>query len=97
MLAQPRKWALRGIMFNHLYHHRGHLSVYLRLAGHSRAGDLRRQRRRESVSVRDGALLHRDVDRRTGDAANGYYYRLHARPHRCRKREGYLGGAELVG
>jgi uncharacterized damage-inducible protein DinB len=29
--AQPREWAVRGIMFNHLYHHRGQLSVYLRL------------------------------------------------------------------
>jgi uncharacterized damage-inducible protein DinB len=27
----PRKWAVRSIMFNHLYHHRGQLSVYLRL------------------------------------------------------------------
>ncbi|HEX3748306.1 MAG TPA: DinB family protein [Bryobacteraceae bacterium] len=31
MMAIPRKWALRNIMFNHLYHHRGQLSVYLRL------------------------------------------------------------------
>jgi uncharacterized damage-inducible protein DinB len=31
IMALPRKWALRGIMFNHLYHHRGQLSVYLRL------------------------------------------------------------------
>jgi len=31
LMAVPRKWALRGIMFNHLYHHRGQLSVYLRL------------------------------------------------------------------
>jgi uncharacterized damage-inducible protein DinB len=30
-MAMPRKWALRSIMFNHLYHHRGQLSVYLRL------------------------------------------------------------------
>jgi uncharacterized damage-inducible protein DinB len=31
MLSMPRKWVLRSIMFNHLYHHRGQLSVYLRL------------------------------------------------------------------
>jgi uncharacterized damage-inducible protein DinB len=31
VLALPRKWMLRSIMFNHLYHHRGQLSVYLRL------------------------------------------------------------------
>lgn len=31
VMAIPRKWALRSIMFNHLYHHRGQLSVYLRL------------------------------------------------------------------
>jgi uncharacterized damage-inducible protein DinB len=31
VMAQPREWAVRGIMFNHLYHHRGQLSVYLRL------------------------------------------------------------------
>jgi uncharacterized damage-inducible protein DinB len=31
IVAQPREWAVRSIMFNHLYHHRGQLSVYLRL------------------------------------------------------------------
>jgi uncharacterized damage-inducible protein DinB len=31
VMVMPRKWALRSIMFNHLYHHRGQLSVYLRL------------------------------------------------------------------
>jgi uncharacterized damage-inducible protein DinB len=31
VMAQPREWAVRGIMLNHLYHHRGQLSVYLRL------------------------------------------------------------------
>jgi uncharacterized damage-inducible protein DinB len=31
LLSLPRKWVLRSIMFNHLYHHRGQLSVYLRL------------------------------------------------------------------
>lgn len=31
MLALPRMWVVRSIMFNHLYHHRGQLSVYLRL------------------------------------------------------------------
>jgi uncharacterized damage-inducible protein DinB len=31
IMAQPRMWVVRGIMFNHLYHHRGQLSVYLRL------------------------------------------------------------------
>jgi uncharacterized damage-inducible protein DinB len=31
MVAVPREWVIRGIMFNHWYHHRGQLSVYLRL------------------------------------------------------------------
>lgn len=31
VMALPRKWVLRSIMFNQLYHHRGQLSVYLRL------------------------------------------------------------------
>jgi uncharacterized damage-inducible protein DinB len=31
VLALPREWVVRSIMFNHLYHHRGQLSVYLRL------------------------------------------------------------------
>jgi len=31
MFALPREWAVRSIMFNHVYHHRGQLSVYLRL------------------------------------------------------------------
>ena len=31
LMAVPREWALRSLMFNHLYHHRGQLSVYLRL------------------------------------------------------------------
>ena len=31
VMAMPRKWVLRSIMFNHLYHHRGQLSVYLRM------------------------------------------------------------------
>jgi uncharacterized damage-inducible protein DinB len=31
MMAMPREWVLRSIMFNHWYHHRGQLSVYLRL------------------------------------------------------------------
>ena len=31
VLALPRIDAVRSIMFNHLYHHRGQLSVYLRL------------------------------------------------------------------
>jgi uncharacterized damage-inducible protein DinB len=31
VFALPRMDAVRSIMFNHLYHHRGQLSVYLRL------------------------------------------------------------------
>jgi uncharacterized damage-inducible protein DinB len=31
LLSMPREWVLRSIMFNHMYHHRGQLSVYLRL------------------------------------------------------------------
>jgi uncharacterized damage-inducible protein DinB len=31
MTQLPKKVALRNIAFNHLYHHRGQLSVYLRL------------------------------------------------------------------
>ena len=31
LLTLPRKSVIRSIMFNHLYHHRGQLSVYLRL------------------------------------------------------------------
>jgi len=32
-IALPRLALLRAIMFNHLYHHRGQLLVYLRLLG----------------------------------------------------------------
>jgi uncharacterized damage-inducible protein DinB len=32
-MAMPRLGLLRAIMFNHLYHHRGQLLVYLRLLG----------------------------------------------------------------
>jgi uncharacterized damage-inducible protein DinB len=31
--AMPRGRFLRSVMFNHWYHHRGQLTVYLRLAG----------------------------------------------------------------
>ena len=31
VLAMPRVGFLRGVMMNHIYHHRGQLSVYLRL------------------------------------------------------------------
>jgi uncharacterized damage-inducible protein DinB len=31
VIAMPRVELIRNIMFNHLYHHRGQLSVYLRL------------------------------------------------------------------
>ena len=31
LLCKPRTWLLRSIMLNHWYHHRGQLSVYLRL------------------------------------------------------------------
>lgn len=33
LLTLPRAGFLRSIMFNHLYHHRGQLGVYLRLLG----------------------------------------------------------------
>ncbi len=33
MMAMPRAMAIRGFLFNHLYHHRGQLSAYLRFAG----------------------------------------------------------------
>jgi uncharacterized damage-inducible protein DinB len=33
LLALPRAAVLRSIMFNHWYHHRGQLGVYLRLLG----------------------------------------------------------------
>ncbi len=31
VFATPRAVVLRNLMFNHLYHHRGQLTVYLRL------------------------------------------------------------------
>jgi uncharacterized damage-inducible protein DinB len=31
LLAAPRKAMIRNLMFNHWYHHRGSLIVYLRL------------------------------------------------------------------
>ena len=31
ILEQPKAVVLRGLCFNHLYHHRGQLSVFLRL------------------------------------------------------------------
>ena len=31
LFHRPRSWVLRGILLNHWYHHRGQLSVYLRL------------------------------------------------------------------
>lgn len=33
VLAMPRYWVLRSILFNHWYQHRGQLGVYLRLLG----------------------------------------------------------------
>ena len=33
VMAMPRLGMLRAIMFNHLYHHRGQLLVYLRMLG----------------------------------------------------------------
>jgi uncharacterized damage-inducible protein DinB len=33
VLAMPRASFLRAIMLNHWYHHRGQLSVYLRILG----------------------------------------------------------------
>ncbi|QQE13525.1 DinB family protein [Planctomycetota bacterium] len=35
LLALPRQVAIRSLLFNHLYHHRGQLGVYLRLIGAS--------------------------------------------------------------
>lgn len=35
LFAAPREMFLRSIMFNHWYHHRGQLGVYLRLLGAS--------------------------------------------------------------
>lgn len=31
VMSMPKAWLARTLMFNHLYHHRGQLSVYLRL------------------------------------------------------------------
>ncbi len=31
LFAMPRAWMLRSLLLNHWYHHRGQLSVYLRL------------------------------------------------------------------
>ena len=31
LFSRPRIWVLRSVMLNHWYHHRGQLSVYLRL------------------------------------------------------------------
>ena len=31
LFAQPRRDVLRSLLFNHAYHHRGQLTVYLRL------------------------------------------------------------------
>jgi uncharacterized damage-inducible protein DinB len=33
MFEMPRAAALRFFLFNHLYHHRGQVSTYLRIAG----------------------------------------------------------------
>ena len=33
LMTIPRAAAIRSFMFNHLYHHRGQLSTYLRIAG----------------------------------------------------------------
>lgn len=33
VMSAPRAGMVRGLMFNHLYHHRGQLQVYLRLLG----------------------------------------------------------------
>jgi uncharacterized damage-inducible protein DinB len=33
LMSAPRAAMVRGLMFNHLYHHRGQLQVYLRLLG----------------------------------------------------------------
>jgi len=32
-MSMPRIAAIRSFLFNHLYHHRGQLSAYLRAAG----------------------------------------------------------------
>lgn len=35
LMSMPRVAMIRAVMFNHWYHHRGQLLVYLRLLGHS--------------------------------------------------------------
>ena len=42
VLALPRIMVARVLVLNHLIHHRGQLSVYLRLLDHPRARHLRR-------------------------------------------------------
>ena len=44
VMAMPRAAMLRSIMLNHWYHHRGQLSVYLRLLDSSSSYDLWPQR-----------------------------------------------------
>ena len=31
VMERPREWVVRFVLLNHWYHHRGQLSVYLRL------------------------------------------------------------------
>ena len=49
LMSLPRVGFLRAIMINHIYHHRGQLSVYLRLLDLPCDFDLRSGRRRKSV------------------------------------------------
>ena len=57
VLAIPRVALLRTIMLNHWYHHRGQLSVYLRMLDVPVPVNLRPQRRRKSICVIDPCPL----------------------------------------
>ena len=51
IFAIPRIAFLRSVLLNHAYHHRGQLTVYLRMLGRADPVDLRAERRRKSVCV----------------------------------------------
>ena len=54
IMAMPKGALVRSVAFNHLYHHRGQLSVYLRSARRARAVHLRSERRRTSGGCSPG-------------------------------------------